>query len=131
MTDAHYYKQQLAQLGESESFRLKLTGDTGETHWLTVTPEAVRRIGGVLANDKTYDTRAIAQAAFEAADEIQGLYALDSSQRTVLDLLVNLTLSRLETPDITVGQAIREAWSVEPEEINERITGEWNPEEVG
>jgi hypothetical protein len=124
MTDAHYYKQQLAQLGESESFRLKLTGDTGETHWLTVTPEAVRRIGGVLANDKTYDTQAIAQAAFDAADEIQARYDLGSEDVSLLALLINLTMSRLEKPDITVEQAIRDNWSEEPEVIDGWINGE-------
>jgi hypothetical protein len=72
----------------------------------------------------TYDTRAIAQAAFEAADEIQARYQLESSDRSMMDLLINLTLSRLETPDITVEQAIRDNWNEEPEVIDGWINDE-------
>lgn len=71
-----------------------------------------------------YEKVAIAQAAFDAAGEIQARYSLESSRRSMLDLLINLTLSRLERPDITIENVMRESWGEEPEVIDGWISSD-------
>lgn len=45
----NYYRSQVGRLGPSEVYRLKITADQGETKWLDVTPDQLRRITDVLA----------------------------------------------------------------------------------
>lgn len=74
----------------------------------------------------TYSAQQISQAAFDAADELQERYSLDSSGRSLLDLLISLTVSRLEKPGISMDDTIRETWpDEEPEDIDEWIAGEY------
>ncbi|PXY25426.1 hypothetical protein [Prauserella muralis] len=44
-----YYAAQVAQLGESDRYRLKITSDNGESKWLRITPGQLTRIARILA----------------------------------------------------------------------------------
>lgn len=96
---AAYVRSQFERLGASERYRIKITSDEGETHWLGADPDQLDRIKSILTgNDRHgvsshFDADEIECHVRTAAEAVCGdLDDLSSRQRELAEKAYDLLL---------------------------------------
>lgn len=49
MSGYNYYQSQIRKLSDSDFYRIKITSDDGETHWMNIYQSQLDRIADILA----------------------------------------------------------------------------------